>query len=259
MGLNIIPRAEWGARAPRDSRPMPLPAQRVWQHHTGADEPDGPPGVRRVQDFHLDVRKWDDGAYSFVVDRQGRVFEMRGAGVEGAHTKGDNDQSHGICALGDYREDRPTEAMLTAISDLLAYGYRQGWWPEPALTGGHQDAPGATTSCPGPYLMGEIPMINEAARKAARDSQEGDMAIGYCEHGDENWNVGVVQRKIQDIDADALPDYGADEIYGDELASELVRILAEHAGWGTDWDGKRFTTNAAAALDGAHARAWSDA
>jgi hypothetical protein len=84
------------------------------------------------------------------------------------------------------------------------------------------------------------------------------MASGYCEHGDENWNVGVVQRKIQDIDAGALPDYGADEIYGDELASELVRILAEHAGWGTDWDGRRLTTNAAAALDGAHARAWSD-
>jgi len=257
--MRIVSRDEWGARPPRDRRTMPLPAQRVWQHHTAADEPDGPPGVRQVQDYHMDVREWLDGAYSFMVDRDGWVYEMRGAGVEGAHTCGDNDQSHGICAFGDYRKDRPTEAMLTGISDLLAYGYEQGWWPEPALTGGHQDAPGADTSCPGPELMAEIPTINEAARNKARDSgEERDMATGYCEHGDEGWRVGLLQRKLQDVDGDALPEYGVDESYGDETASELVRVLAETAGWGRDWDGRRLTHNAAATLDGVHARAWAD-
>jgi hypothetical protein len=236
---------------------MPLPAQRVWLHHTGADEPDGPPGVRQVQDFHMDIRKWDDGGYSFMVDRDGQVFEMRGEGVKGAHTQGDNHQSHGICAFGNYNRDEPTEAMLTAIADLLAYGYEQGWWPEPALTGGHQDAAGADTSCPGPNLYEDIPAINETARSKARTPKEDDMATGYCEHGDEGWRVGLLQRKLQDIDGDALPEYGVDEQYGDETASELARILSERAGWG-EWDGRRLTTNAAATLDGVHAVAWVD-
>jgi len=134
-----------------------------------------------------------------------------------------------------------------------------GKWPA-ELTGGHRDANDGT-ACPGPFMYRRIDEINllarDGGRATARPKEEQGMTSGYCEYGDEGWRIGVLQRKLQDIDGDALPEYGVDEQYGDETASELARILSERAGWGS-WDGKRLTTNAAATLDGVHARAWAD-
>lgn len=111
----------------------------------------------------MDVRKYNDIAYSFVVDnRDGRVFVGRGFGIVGAHTEGDNSKSHAICVMGDFTTDIPSSTTIQTIAALIQFGYAAKYWPN-QLTGGHRDAPGAQTACPGNNLYRLIPAINELA------------------------------------------------------------------------------------------------
>lgn len=162
--MRLTSRDQWGARPPRSASTMRLPAPDVWLHHTAGNEPDGPEGIRRVQNFHMDSRGYHDIAYSFVVDRQGAVYVGRGAGIAGAHTRGHNSTSHAICVLGNYDRDTVPTAVVEAVAGLLRHGHRQGWWSVAELTGGHRDV--GSTSCPGNNLYRAIDDINRRARSA---------------------------------------------------------------------------------------------
>lgn len=107
-------------------------------------------------------RGWFDIAYNFLVDRQGTIFEGRGAGVAGAHTQGHNVSGQAICVLGHYDNRRPTQASLEAVADLVRHGHERGWWPD-HITGGHRDV--GSTSCPGTHLYSQIPHINRLAQE----------------------------------------------------------------------------------------------
>jgi hypothetical protein len=111
--------------------------------------------MREIQRFHMDTRGWSDIAYSFLVDDDGTVFEGRGAGVAGGHTQGHNTISHAICAMGNYEAQIPGELLLSAIRRLGAAGRDRGWWPG-RFTGGHRDASGASTACPGSNLYAQL-------------------------------------------------------------------------------------------------------
>jgi hypothetical protein len=159
----IVSRAEWGAAPPkRLPTQITLPTPELWLHHTAGSEPDGPDGPRRIQQYHQDVKGWNDIAYSFVIDRAGTVFEGRGAGVQGGHTRGHNRVSHAICVVGNYDVEPVRSAAVQSVAALVAFGHRRGWWPA-RLTGGHRDASGASTSCPGRNLHMLIPDVNVRA------------------------------------------------------------------------------------------------
>lgn len=173
MTINIIPRHEWNAREPRSVKHISTPTPHLFLHHT-ADNNHGHSGIRAIQDFHMDGRGWSDIAYSFLVDKFGNIFEGRGAGRAGAHTRGYNSTSHAICAVGNYQNDSPTQALLNSITSLVRYGHEQGWWPE-GITGGHRDV--GSTSCPGQYLYSHINSINRNAK-----SRRYSMLV-YTKHG----------------------------------------------------------------------------
>lgn len=127
----------------------------------------------------MDSRRWDDIAYSFLVDDNGAVYEGRGAGVVGSHTGGDNSASHAICFMGDFSKRNPTDESLSAAAQLVAHGRAEGWWPN-HITGGHRTAPGAQTACPGDRLLRKLPRINELAAALLRPPtpKEDDMPLG---------------------------------------------------------------------------------
>lgn len=162
--MKIVSRAQWGARTPLTRYRMALPSPRLWIHHTAGEE-HGAEGVRSIQRFHMNGRGWSDIAYSFLVDDDGTIYEGRGVGVVGAHTKDDNSSSHAICAMGNFDVREPTDEMVAAIGELAAAGKERGWWGE--VTGGHRDAPGASTACPGRHLYARLDDI--------RNYQEDDM------------------------------------------------------------------------------------
>lgn len=166
--VSIISRESWGAADRRSRFTIPLPSRELWLHHSAGAYDSGVTGiwqddVRQIQSFHQNTKGWSDIAYSFLVAPNGDIFEGRGAGVAGGHTAGRNRISHAICWIGDYHTiSTPTDVQIEATAALVAYGHDQGWWPA-QITGGHREAPGAATACPGDRLMGAIPEINQRA------------------------------------------------------------------------------------------------
>ena len=173
----IISRQEWGARPPkRTPRPLVMPTPELWLHHTAgaimADDPDdivSPEDltrIRSIQAFHQS--KWDDIGYNLLLDPDGNVFEGRGVGVQGAHVKGRNHLSHGIAVMGDFRTQPVPPELDDSLAHLVRHGINRGWWRYP-ITGGHRDAPGAATTCPG-HLAEIIPRVNELATRSPLDA-----------------------------------------------------------------------------------------
>jgi hypothetical protein len=157
MAVVIVSRARWGARAPRVRRGITIPTPRLWIHHTAGSER-GAAGMRSIQNFHMDGKGWADISYSFVVDNaDGTIFEGRGAGIQGAHTRFDNTRSHAICMMGNFMNIRPSAQAIDSIVALARHGREQGWWVPTCH--GHREAPRADTACPGDNLfarLGEI-------------------------------------------------------------------------------------------------------
>lgn len=168
--MEIISRPQWGARHPRGFRPAPLPARELYLHHSVTIAPDLVPpfddddqAVRVLED--IGQNRFRGGiSYTFAVTPVGRVYEGHGIDREGAHTGGRNSIARAICLVGNYETDRPPESMLQAVAELVAHGHAQGWWPG-QLTGGHRDAPGASTACPGGHAHAAIGEINRRAEE----------------------------------------------------------------------------------------------
>jgi len=165
----IIPRAAWGARHGRGFGPAPVPAQEVWLHHSVTVAPDLVPpyddddrAIRTIED--IGEERFGGGIpYTFLVTPAGRVYEGHGVDRRGAHTKGRNTVGRAVCLVGDYETQRPSEAQVDAVAALLVHGKAEGWWRDARLAGGHRDAPGAATACPGHHAYAQIEEINRRA------------------------------------------------------------------------------------------------
>ncbi len=146
-------RHEWGARAPRHRSKMGRHT-RTFQHYTvtaaGGANPSlafGFASMRSVQAFHMDGRGWSDFAYSLGVDNAGRIYEGRGPGVVGGHTKGYNSSSYAVVWIGG-PDDTPTAAARAAIR--AAHEWLDDLYDTTTRTDGHRDV--AATGCPGDQL-----------------------------------------------------------------------------------------------------------
>ena len=94
------------------------------------------------------AKGWKDIGYHWIIDRNGIVWEGRPEGLRGAHCKGWNDESIGVCWIGGLRGDGTPEcnitaAQRTAMTALLQLLHRR--YPEAELCG-HRDL--APTLCP---------------------------------------------------------------------------------------------------------------
>ena len=155
--MTIVPRHVWcsvrGARVGE----IPTPTPRLWLHHGAAGTSDIKTACGYVR-YHIRTHGWKDVGYSYLI-AEGKVLEGRGPGRAGAHTEGDNRQSHGICMVGNYESRLPSTKDIDALVWLIGHGMERGWWDGP-LTGGHRDAPDASTGCPGTRLWRHIGEIN---------------------------------------------------------------------------------------------------
>lgn len=81
-----------------------------------SDSPDsGSIDVETIRQWHKD-KGWHDIGYHYVVTRAGQIQEGRPVDVKGAHVKGENMYSIGVCWVG--RNDITREAH-TALCVLL--------------------------------------------------------------------------------------------------------------------------------------------
>lgn len=107
---------------------------------------------------HHKERGFKEGGYHFYFPRKGgriagRDLTQPGMFEMGAHSKGENAESVGLCFEGgvtldepnrgqDTRNEAQISAMIETIDDLLAR------FPDAQVIG-HRDMPGAATQCPG--------------------------------------------------------------------------------------------------------------
>lgn len=157
--MKIISRSAWGARYADGAGPAPLPARDVWLHHSAGGQ-DGAAGVRALE--AIGQARFGSGiSYTWVIDRQGRIYQGHSVGRQGTHTYAHNDIGRAICLIGNYEVEHPTTAALDAVVWLLGHAHAKGWTSVPRLAGGHRDV--RATACPGRHAYAAIPEINRSA------------------------------------------------------------------------------------------------
>jgi hypothetical protein len=184
----MISYSEW-----RSGLPDPKPPREATEvehlvvHHSAGSNTDTNylNTIRNIYLFHTQSNGWDDIGYNFLVAPNGVVFNGRDPkgvadddNILGAHFCGKNQNTMGVCMLGDFMKVRPTEKAIFSLKYLLAWKLKKdgisafGQTKHPQNTGsllnnlcGHRD--GCNTDCPGDSLHALLPSIKaEAARIA---------------------------------------------------------------------------------------------
>ena len=116
--------------------------------HCSATRCDQRYSVRQLIRDHAD--RFGFTGYHYYVTRGGMIFQTRHEQLVGAHARGYNEHSLGVCYEGgldaggapdDTRTDRQKQALLRLLKRLKAAH------PEARILG-HRDLPGVKTDCP---------------------------------------------------------------------------------------------------------------
>lgn len=94
--------------------------------HCSATRPDWMKGqsaedkVKEIRRWHVQDRGWSDIGYHYIIDRDGKVVEGRPIERAGAHTKGHNKNSIGVCLIGGHGSAKTDDFMdnFTAVQNL---------------------------------------------------------------------------------------------------------------------------------------------
>ena len=84
--------------------------------------------VATIRRWHVDERGWSDIGYHYVIYLDGTIVNGRDLRIQGAHTRGHNKDSIGVCYIGgvesdgktpkDTRTDAQKESLCTLLLDL---------------------------------------------------------------------------------------------------------------------------------------------
>lgn len=147
--------------------------------------------VRNIYLLHTEGNGWSDVGYNYLIAPDGTIFEGRDPGsgdqddVLGAHFCGSNTGTMGVCLLGEYGSAKPSEAMMDALQQLLAWKASKDeldplaafYHPANSQLGviaGHRD--GCSTECPGDNVYALLPKTRQQVAAYMQDCQveEGD-------------------------------------------------------------------------------------
>lgn len=179
--MNIISRAQWGARAPKSSPTHVSPSVRAYfvVHHSGAPASQT---VRAIQDWCMDGRGFSDIDYNHLVrGTTGEIYEGRGWDVVGAHTTGYNTSGVGVCVIGN---DELSDAAKASVRWLYEqYNKRCG---RTLAIRGHRQLATTGTDCPGNRAYTWV-----QAGMPAPDNVEDDMALTSAD-GKTMWGTDII-------------------------------------------------------------------
>lgn len=95
-----------------------------WSHRSGTSEiilhhaEASHASVEDINQWHLE-RGWTGIGYNYYVRKDGTIWRGRPEWAVGAHTKGHNDKSIGICCEGAYMSETMPATQLAALKDLI--------------------------------------------------------------------------------------------------------------------------------------------
>lgn len=124
--------------------------------------------VAEIRRWHVQDRGWSDIGYHYIIDRDGKVVEGRPVDRAGAHTKGHNKNTIGVCLIGGHGSaktddfmDNFTHAQRMALLPIIIQEQKKAsrFFPGIVLkVSGHNQY--ASKACPGfdvPAFMGAKP------------------------------------------------------------------------------------------------------
>lgn len=125
---------------------------RIVIHHSATET--GNAAVFRV--LHRVVNGWNDIGYHFVIGNgslsgDGEIEEGRKLPFTGAHAKGGNEDSIGICLVGNFNNYLPTPAQIDSLGFLLVKLKGEYSISRDSVTL-HRLVKGSSTECPGSKL-----------------------------------------------------------------------------------------------------------
>ena len=146
---------------PPDATPEPTEVSHIIVHHSAGTNNANDWGaiVRAIRDLHVNNNKWDDIGYNWLIDPDGVIYEGRGDNLQGAHFCAKNTGTMGVCMLGTFTTQAPTQQAVESLRALLAWkAEERGIDPTGtslhspsgaplANIAGHRD--GCATECPG--------------------------------------------------------------------------------------------------------------
>jgi N-acetylmuramoyl-L-alanine amidase len=112
-----------------------------------------------IEGWHLQ-RGFRSIGYHKVIEGDGAIKDGRSEEQMGAHTRGANANSLGICVVGNFEHEEPTQEQISSLISVL-----DTWCKKHKLTGrdiyGHGEVPGGTTAtaCPGKNLKHRLDLI----------------------------------------------------------------------------------------------------
>lgn len=88
--------------------------------HTAADPHGKHATVDQLRRYHVGVRGFSDIGYHYVVDNEGITHTGRPLENPGAHVKGDNTNTIGICMTGNQELNAPSPEQIQSVIGLCA-------------------------------------------------------------------------------------------------------------------------------------------
>lgn len=110
--LNIIYlNYEWEEDLNYTNRP-----DKIIYHHSAREywSPEG------INEYHKS-RGWIGIGYNYYIRKDGSIYGARPENSEGAHTKGENSKSIGICLEGNFEEEELTKKQIDSLINLSVY------------------------------------------------------------------------------------------------------------------------------------------
>ncbi|MCX7746065.1 MAG: N-acetylmuramoyl-L-alanine amidase [Clostridia bacterium] len=114
-------------------------------------------GIKALQTFHQEERKWSDLGYHFVINGSGTIYEGREIHIKGCHVAGANTGKIGISMMGNFQDKgffrnlvddeltSPTTQQMLSLKQLVRV-VDCNYWIDKA--GGHRDFD-SSRQCPG--------------------------------------------------------------------------------------------------------------
>lgn len=167
------PRSMWTRGIPvRAEMDRMLRPQYVTIHHDGMTpyygmtDAEAKARLELIRNGHRG-KGWGDIGYHYIVDRAGNVWQGRDVLVyQGAHVRNRNEHNVGVMCLGNFVEQKPSEAQVEALNRTVAQlcrYYRIA--PKDVYT--HREWKGAQTACPGDNLQGKVRLLRKSGFKSS--------------------------------------------------------------------------------------------
>ncbi len=136
-----------------------IPVCRIVVHHSATAS--GNAACFRV--LHRGVNYWNDIGYHFVIgngslSEDGTVELGRAVPFKGAHARGANEDSLGICLVGNFNSVKPSRAQMDSLGRLLRSLMKEYSLSTSEITL-HRLVQGSSTECPGRFIT--LPLIRE--------------------------------------------------------------------------------------------------